>query len=122
METIGIVLTVGAEHVDAFELGFREHEVPVWRDLKERGLLVWATLSRLDISTRAHEGAIQYLIVAVFATDEGHHAHDDHPGFRDWNAMADAFQVADPEAFGRGDGRAPRLTSPGSTAGRAGCR
>jgi hypothetical protein len=100
METIGIVLTVGAEHVDAFEEGFREHEVPVWQDLKDRGLLVRATLNRLDISSRAVEGATQYLIVAVFATGEGHHAHDDHPGFKAWNEIADTFQVAPAMAFG----------------------
>jgi hypothetical protein len=100
METIGIVLTVGADHVEAFENGFRAQEVPVWQDLKDRGLLVRASLNRLDISSRAVEGATQYLIVAVFATGEGHHAHDDHPGFKAWNEIADTFQVAPAMAFG----------------------
>jgi hypothetical protein len=100
METIGIVLTVGAEHVDAFESGFSEHEVPVWQDLRDRGLLVRASLNRLDISSRAVEGATQYLVVAVFATGEGHHAHDDHSGFQAWNAIADRYQVAPAMAFG----------------------
>ena len=31
METIGIVLSVGPDHVTAFEAGFSEHELPVWR-------------------------------------------------------------------------------------------
>ena len=39
METIAVVLNVRTEHVEAFEAGFREHELPVWRDLRERGLL-----------------------------------------------------------------------------------
>lgn len=100
METIGIVLSVGREHVDAFENGFREHEVPVWQDLLDRELLVRASLSRLDISSEPAEGAQQYLVVAVFATGEGHHEHDHHPGFQAWNALADSYQVAPAKAFG----------------------
>jgi hypothetical protein len=34
METVTVVLNVKPEHVDAFEAGFREHELPVWRDLR----------------------------------------------------------------------------------------
>jgi hypothetical protein len=94
------VLSVGADRVEEFEAGFREHELPVWKDLEDRGLLMRASLSRLDISSHAVGGATQYLIVTVFATGEGHHAHDAHPGFKAWNAIADAYQVGDPLAFG----------------------
>jgi hypothetical protein len=100
METVAVVLTVGNDHVEAFERGFHEHELPVWQDLRSRGLLVAATLNRLDISTRPRTGATQYLVVAVFATGEGHHAHDDHPGFRSWNEIADTYQVGGAMAFG----------------------
>lgn len=100
METIGIVLTVGNEHVDAFERGFQEHEVPVWQDLQDRGLMVRGSVNRLDISSQPVKGATQYLIVAVFATGEGHHAHDEHPGFRAWNEIADRYQTAPAMAFG----------------------
>ena len=100
METVTVVLSVGRDRVDAFEAGFREHELPVWRDLEARGLLISATLSRLDISTTPVEGAAQYLVACIFATGEGHHAHDDHPGFKAWNALADVYQVGDPQAFG----------------------
>jgi hypothetical protein len=100
METIGIVLSVGADHVEAFETGFRTHELPVWQDLRSRGLLQTASLNRLDISSRPVAGSIQYLVVVVFATDEGHHVHDSHPGFQAWNEIADAYQVGEPLAFG----------------------
>jgi hypothetical protein len=100
METVTVVLSVGNDHVAAFERGFREHEMPVWRDLQARGLLVAATLNRLDISTSPVEGATQYLVVAIFATGEGHHAHDGHPGFKAWNEIADTYQVGDALAFG----------------------
>ena len=100
METIAIVLSVAQDRVDEFERGFHEHELPVWQDLLSRGLLTRATLSRLDISSSAAAGAQQYLVVAIFATGEGHHEHDNHPGFQAWNKLADAYQVAPALAYG----------------------
>jgi hypothetical protein len=100
METIGIVLNIGNDRVAEFEAGFREHELPVWEDLRSRGLLVRATLNRLDISTSPVEGATQFLVAVTFTSGEGHHVHDSHPGFEKWNKIADAFQVAEPIVFG----------------------
>ena len=100
METVAVVLSVGEDHVDAFEAGFREHETPVWEDLRARGLLARATLNRLDISSRPVKGAVQYLVAVTFTSGEGHHAHDDHPGFKAWNEIADKYQVGEPLAFG----------------------
>ncbi|HEV8252845.1 MAG TPA: hypothetical protein VGQ66_05625 [Candidatus Limnocylindria bacterium] len=100
MQTIGIVLNIGEGEVEAFERGFREMEAPIWADLHARGLLTMATLTKLDITTKAVEGAAQYLVVAIFATDEGHHEHDNDPRFKAWNERADAYQVAEPFVFG----------------------
>lgn len=100
METVTVVLNVRTEDVAAFEAGFREHELPVWRDLAERGLIERATLNRLDISSRPVDGATQYLIAVIFTSREGHHVHDHHPGFEAWNAIADAYQIGEPLAFG----------------------
>ena len=100
METVVVVLNVRTEHEAEFEAGFREHELPVWHDLRERGLLERATLNRLDISSRPVEGTTQYAVAAIFASDEGHHAHDGHPGFEKWNAIADRYQAGDALAFG----------------------
>ena len=100
MQTIGIVLNVGDDQREAFEGGFRAMEAPTWDDLKVRGALVMATLSRLEITTKPVEGATQYLVVAIFATDEVHHLHDNDPRFEAWNKQADAYQVAEPYVFG----------------------
>ena len=100
MQTVGIVLNVGRDQADAFERGFRVMEEPIWDDLHARGELVMATLSRLDISTIGRDGAVQYLVVAIFATDRGHHLHDSDPRFEAWNTRADAYQVAEPFVFG----------------------
>jgi hypothetical protein len=90
MQTIGIVLNIGREQVDEFERGFREAELPIWQDLRARGLLVMATLSRLDISTKPEGDAVQYLVAVVFADDEGHHVHDNDPRFEARNQRADS--------------------------------
>jgi len=100
METVTVVLNVRSEHVAAFEAGFRVHEVPVWRELRERGLIDRATLSRMDISSRPVEGTVQYLVAVIFTSGEGHHVHDGHPGFQAWNAIADGYQSGDAMAFG----------------------
>ena len=75
-------------------------EAPIWTDLHARGVLSAATLTRLDISTQQRDGAAQYLVVAVFATDEGHHLHDHDPRFETWNQRAEAYQVVEPFVFG----------------------
>jgi hypothetical protein len=100
METVVVVLSVGKDRVEEFEAGFRQHELPVWQDLQARGLLVHATLNRMDISSNPVEGATQYLVSVIFSSGEGHHAHDAHPGFEAWNAIADAYQVGGAMAFG----------------------
>jgi hypothetical protein len=64
MQTIGIVLNVGTDQVEAFERGFREMEAPIWVDLHARGVLTMATLTKLDITTKAVDSAVQDTIVA----------------------------------------------------------
>jgi hypothetical protein len=100
METVAVVLNVKVADTEAFEAGFREHELPVWEDLQARGLLIGATLNRLDISSKPVAGSVQYMVSAIFATGEGHHAHDAHPGFEAWNKIADTYQTGDALAFG----------------------
>jgi hypothetical protein len=100
METIGVVLSVKLDKIAEFEAGFQAHELPIWRDFNARGVLLRASLSRMDISSRPVDGATQYLIVAVFADGEGHHLHDNDPRFNAWNKMADAYQVGGGMAFG----------------------
>jgi hypothetical protein len=100
VQTIGIVLNVGTDRADEFERGFAEQELPIWNDLRERGLLVMATLSKLDITTVGVDGATQYLVVAIFATEEGHHVHDGDPRFEAWNRQADSYKIKQPFVFG----------------------
>ena len=61
MQTIAIVLNVARDRADEFERGFRARELPIWKDLAERRILIMATLNRLDISTVKTEGAVQFL-------------------------------------------------------------
>ena len=100
MKTITVVLSVKPDQVDAFEAGFREHEVPIWRDFNARGVMLRASLSKLDISSIPRGDAVQYMVVVDFADGEGHHLHDNDPRFQAWNRIADAFQVGDGVALG----------------------
>lgn len=100
MEAVGIVLNIGRDHVADFERGFREHELPIWEDYVGRGIMLHASLTKMDISTQRVEGAVQYLISVAFADGEGHHIHDADPRFQAWNEMADAFQIAAPIVTG----------------------
>lgn len=100
MEAVGIVLNIGVDHVTEFESGFRRHELPTWEDFVERGIMIHASLTKMDISTQPVEGAVQYLISVAFADEEGHHLHDADPRFQRWNEMADAYQVAAPIVTG----------------------
>ena len=100
METIAVVLSVKPDQVEAFEQGFREHELPIWHEFEAEGVMTRASLSKLDISSSPRGDAVQYLIVVDFATDEGHHRHDNDPRFIEWNRIADAYQIGDGMAFG----------------------
>jgi hypothetical protein len=100
METIAVVLSVKPDQVEAFEAGFREHELPIWHEYEAEGVMTRASLSRLDISSARRGDAVQYLIVVDFATDQGHHRHDNDPRFAAWNKIADTYQVGDGMAFG----------------------
>jgi len=100
METIAVVLSVKPDAVEAFEAGFRANEVPMWQDFQGRGILLGASITRMDISSAPRRDARQYLIVAVFADGEGHHLHDQDPRFKAWNQEADTYQTGDGMAFG----------------------
>ncbi len=100
METIAVVLSVKPDVVEAFEAGFREHELPIWQDYQARGILIRVSITRMDISSAPRADAVQYLIVAVFADGEGHNLHDHDPRFKAWNELADVYQVGNGMAFG----------------------
>ena len=100
MDTVSVVLSVKADQVDAFEAGFREHELPIWEDFHARGIMLSAAIARMDISSAPRAGAVQYLISVQFATGEGHHLHDNDPRFQAWNELADGYQIGGGMAFG----------------------
>ena len=100
METIAVVLSVKPDQVEAFESGFREHELPIWHDFEAEGVMARASLSRLDISSARRGDAVQYLIVVDFPNEGGHERHDSDPRFEEWNRIADTYQVGEGMAFG----------------------
>jgi hypothetical protein len=100
VHTVSIVLNIDAEKSGEFERAFAEHEVPIWEDLHDRGTLLRASLSPLEISTMKPDGVQQYLVIAQFEDASGHHVHDSDARFKRWNELADAYQPEDPYVFG----------------------
>jgi len=100
METVAVILSVKPDRVEAFESGFREHELPIWHDFEAEGVLTRASLTKLDITSARRGDAVQYLIVVDFTDESGHHRHDSDPRFEAWNKLADTYQVGDGLAFG----------------------
>jgi hypothetical protein len=98
--TVSIILNIEAAKAEAFERAFYENEYPVWEELHARGTLIRASLSPLEISTVTAQRCKQYLVLAQFRESAGHHEHDDHPGFKRWNRMADEYQPEEPYVFG----------------------
>jgi hypothetical protein len=97
---VSIVLNIAADKADEFERAFEENEVPIWRDLHQKGSLLRASLSPLEISTVESGESKQYLVLAQFSQAEDHHAHDNDPRFKRWNKMADQYQPEVPFVFG----------------------
>ena len=62
MEAVGIVLNIRMERVAEFEEGFRQHELPIWDEFVGRGIMLHASLTRMEISTQPTASAVQYLI------------------------------------------------------------
>ena len=56
METVAVILSVKPDQVEAFEAGFREHELPIWHDYEAEGVMTRASLTRLDISSARRGG------------------------------------------------------------------
>ena len=101
MQTIGIVLNVGADQAEEFENGLpRAGGADLGRPPRPRAAgHGHADEARHHDRRRRRRGAVPRR-VAIFATDEGHHAHDDDPRFEAWNKRADTFQIAAPYVFG----------------------
>ena len=101
MQTIGIVLNVGRDQVDAFERGFREMEAPIWaRSARARP----PDDGHPHAARHQHQEASRALrspwwspssrpMRAITSTTT-------IPRFEAWNKRADTYQVAEPFVFG----------------------
>ncbi|HET7676590.1 MAG TPA: hypothetical protein VFK38_01945 [Candidatus Limnocylindrales bacterium] len=100
MQANHIILRISADRADEFERLFEKGELPIWRDLAARGLLVHASMTRVAFGTEEREGVRHYAIYAAFTSMAGHTAHDSDPRFKAYDAEADAFQPQQPLVFG----------------------
>jgi hypothetical protein len=97
---VSIVLNIAQDKAEEFEAKFREHELPIWKDMIARGEFQRAALTPCSISSMDPGGVAQYLLT-IFLKDAGaHSAHDSDPRFEAWNKIADAYQPIEPYVFG----------------------
>lgn len=94
-----IVIRVRSEEADKYEKLFEGSELPRWLDYHQRGLFKSARIFRSAFGSHEQEGIANYVIV-VESEGEGHHEHDNDPGFQEFNAEADKVQAERPFVFG----------------------
>lgn len=94
-----LVIRVRKGQAAEYEKLFEADELPRWRDYHRRGLFKSARIFRSAFGTHERDDIANY-VIAVESAEEGHHEHDNDPGFQAFNRDADAFQPEDPFVFG----------------------
>ena len=94
-----LVIRIRKDQAAEYERLFEQDELPRWHDYHRRGLFKSARIFRSAFGT--HEsGDVSNYVIAVESEGQGHHEHDDDPGFQAFNEKADDFQPEDPFVFG----------------------
>jgi hypothetical protein len=99
-----IIIRIRSDEAERFEQMFRDEELVVWRDLRERGLLRTASLTRVAFGSEERDadagGYTCYGIYAEFEQMAGHTAHDDDPRFNEFLGRARQLQPKGPSVWG----------------------
>jgi hypothetical protein len=95
-----IIIHIRAEQAEEYERLFAEHELPRWREYKERGAFLSARISRTAFGTDNRQDVVKYAIVVEVPSHAEHSAHDADPGFQEFNRLADEFQPEHPLVYG----------------------
>jgi hypothetical protein len=94
-----LVIRIRKEQAGDYERLFEQDELPRWRDYHRRGVFRSARIFRSAFGS--HEGGeVANYVIVVESEGEGHHEHDNDPGFQAFNHQADVFQPEDPFVFG----------------------
>jgi len=95
-----IVIHIRAEQAAEYERLFAEHELPRWREFKQRGAFISARISRTKFGTDNRDDIAKYVIAVELPGHEQHSEHDADPGFQEFNRLADLLQPEDPLVYG----------------------
>jgi hypothetical protein len=91
-----IVLHIAADRAQEFESLFERDELKRWDDYVKRGRFVEARLIRCRYSALQEEGIQDYVLHVVTADEHAHHEHDEDPGFKAYDQLAESFQPEEP--------------------------
>jgi len=100
LQTNAIVVSIRSEQAEEFEQLFQAEELPIWEELHSNGLLVSASLTRVQYGGQEKEGIQDYVILAVFHGMPGHAAHDQDERFNAFLKKARQFQPSSPFVWG----------------------
>lgn len=108
-QNVAIIVRIAADRTDEFEAMFEREELPVWDDFIARGLLLEASLTRVEGGSEMPPGSggmgggpegVQDYILHVVARDmDAHNAHDQDPRFQAFLAKAQELQPLEPLVF-----------------------
>jgi hypothetical protein len=100
LQTNAIVISIRAEQTEEFERLFAAEELPIWDEFHRDGVLVSASLTRVEYGSQEKEGVQDYVIIAVFHGMSGHTAHDRDERFNAFLPKARAMQPSSPYVWG----------------------
>jgi hypothetical protein len=95
-----IVIHVDAKKAKAYEALFVERELPRWKQYHAEGKFLSARFFRSAYGSDERKSVAKYVIVVEVPSMKEHHAHDEDPGFQEFDRMADEFQPEGPMVYG----------------------
>lgn len=106
-EVAAIIIRIAADRREEFEAMFAAEELPLWDEFTAAGLLLEASLTRVEGGSEnptqsyggGPEGVQDYILHVVARDHDAHSRHDEDPRFRAFLEKAQKLQPLSPLVF-----------------------
>ena len=95
-----IVIHIRRDQAEEYERLFEAEELPRWREHHAAGKFLHGRFYRSQFGSDEREDVVKYVIVVEVPGMAEHSAHDNDPGFKEFNRRADELQPEPPLVFG----------------------
>ncbi|MGH7609673.1 MAG: hypothetical protein ACREOD_07040 [Candidatus Dormibacteria bacterium] len=95
-----IVIHIRKEQAQEYERLFEQEELVRWREYHRAGKFLNARFYRSEFGSEQSADVVRYVIVVEVPSMAEHSAHDQDPGFRDFDQKVDSLQPRPPLVFG----------------------